>query len=78
MRRAGVLVLDPVLDQCQVEWLLLSVEECPDRETEDWIIRTHFRIPQGPWGHHRAYVEPVEVRRSRRWVLFRQVSGVLE
>jgi len=78
MRRAGVQVLDPVLDHCQVEWLLVSADECPDQETEAWIIRTHFRIPQTPWGQHKAYVKPVEVRRSRRWVLFRQVSGILD
>lgn len=78
MLRSGVHLLDPVLDQRQVEWLLVSLDECPDREAEERIIRTYFRIPQAPWGNHGAYVEPVEIRRAKSWILFRQVSGILE
>ncbi|GAB4136995.1 hypothetical protein [Thermopirellula anaerolimosa] len=78
MRRSGTRILDPVLDHRQVEWRLVSAEECPDAETEADIIRRFFRTPHEPWGPHGAYVEPVEVRRTRRWVLFRQVSGLQE
>lgn len=78
MQRAGTYLPDPVTEHQQIEWLLVSVDECPDSQAEQYFIRTYFRIPQAPWGHRGAFVKPVEVRRSRHWVLFRQVSGILD
>lgn len=77
MLRAGTYLPDPVMEHQQVEWLLVSADECPDSRAEEYFIRTYFRVPQPPWGPHGAFVKPVEIRRSRGWVLFRQVSGIL-
>jgi hypothetical protein len=75
MRSRGVKVLDPVLDHSQIDWLFVSVEDCPDAAAEARIITAYFRKPHGPWGPGRAFVSHVEIRRSRRRVLFRQRSG---
>jgi len=75
MRSRGVKVLDPVLDHSQIDWLVVSVAECPDAVAEARIISSFFRKPHGPWGPGRAFVCHVEIRRSRRRVLFRQESG---
>jgi hypothetical protein len=76
MRTRGVKLIDPVLETCQVEWLVLSAEECPDEISERRVVLTYFRVPHEPWGPGRAFVRPVEIRRSRYRVLFRQLSGV--
>jgi hypothetical protein len=75
MRTQGVKVLDPVLETRQVDWLLISVGECPDVVAEQRVARQHFRVPHDAWGPRRAFVQPVTVRRSRRRVLFFQESG---
>ena len=76
MRTHGVRILDPVLQTEQREWLVLRAFECPDSATEQQVITRHFRTPHSPWGTHRAFVRPVQVRRSRRRVLFYQELGV--
>ncbi len=75
MRTRGVKILDPVLQSSQVDWLVVRVEECRDEVTEQRLIAAHFRIPHLPWGSDRTFVAPVEIRRSRRRVLFCQESG---
>jgi len=76
MMTRGVKVHDPISDINQVDWLCISVGECPDEETERFLTATHFRVPHEPWGHAGAFVEPVVVRRTRRRILFRQKSGL--
>jgi hypothetical protein len=76
MRTRGVKILDPTLQTRQLEWLVLSARECPDEASERRIIITHFRSPHSPWGVRRAFVSPVQVRRSRRRVLFCQQLGI--
>ena len=76
MKTRGVKVLDPVLDTRQLDWLVVSIRECPDETAERHLILTHFRVPHEPWGSDRAFVRPVQIRRSRFRVLFRQESGV--
>jgi hypothetical protein len=76
MRKHGVKVLDWAGDTRQVEWLIVSVGECPDDVCERRLAATYFKIPHGPWTTPQAFAEPVEVRRSRRRVLFRQYSGL--
>jgi hypothetical protein len=76
MRTRGVKLLDPVLDTLQIDWLLLPVDRCPGPEDEGEVISSHFRKPHEPWGPSRAYVLPVDIRRSRRRVLFSQRSGL--
>jgi hypothetical protein len=75
MRTCGVKVLDKVFHTSQVDWLVVHVEECRDELAEQQLIAAHFRVPHPPWGSDRAFVAPVEIRRSRRRVLFRQKSG---
>jgi len=77
MQRAGTYLPDPVMEHEQVDWMLVSVSECPNSEAEEYFIRTYFRVPHEPYGPRGAFVRPVEVRRTRNWVLFRQVSGIL-
>ncbi len=78
MKTHGTKLLDPLAETSQLEWMLLPVQECPDAESERRIIQAHFRVPHEPWGPGRAFVLPVQVRRGRNWVLFRQISGVAE
>lgn len=75
MRTRGVKILDPVLQNAQVDWLIVGVEECPNEEAEQRLVAAYFRIPHQPWGADRTFVDPVRVQRSRRRVLFRQQSG---
>lgn len=75
MRTRGVKILDPILQHAQVDWLVVHVEECPDVEMERRFVAAHFRLPHQPWGADRTFVEPVQIQRSRRRVLFRQQSG---
>ena len=76
MRTSGVKLLDPVLENVQIDWLLVPVHECRDARDEVRLISNHFRKPHEPWGPSRAFVMPVRVRRSRRRVLFWQRSGL--
>lgn len=76
MRTYGVKVLDPVLRTSQLDWLVVSIQECPDEHAERRLVLAQFRVPHEPWGSQRAYVRPVRVRRSRRRILFRQESGI--
>jgi len=77
MKTQGVKVLDPALQTEQLEWLVLSSSQCPDSATEQRIIMNYFRAPHSPWGSVRAFVRPVQIRRSRRRVLFLQRYGVV-
>jgi hypothetical protein len=76
MRTSGVKLLDPVLEQVQVEWLIVPAEDCRSQQDEELVIRSHFRRPHEPWGGNGAFVMPVRVRRSRRRVLFSQQLGL--
>ena len=76
MRTRGVKRLDPVLENAQIDWLVISADECRDAEDEGQVITRHFRKPHEPWWPTRAFVLPVNVRRSRRRVLFLQRSGL--
>jgi hypothetical protein len=76
MRTRGVKVFDPVLQTRQLDWLVVSICECPNRAAERHVVSAHFRIPHEPWGSEGAFVQPVRIRRSRRRVLFRQESGL--
>ncbi len=76
MRTQGVKVLDRVLETCQVHWLVVRAEECPDELAERRLIETHFLLPHTVWTTPRAFVEPVQIRRTRTRVLFRQHSGI--
>jgi hypothetical protein len=77
MKTQGMKVLDPVLENGQIDWLVVSAQECPNQEAERRLAQVHFRVPHEPWGAERAFVTPVRVRRSRRRVLFVQKSGLL-
>jgi hypothetical protein len=76
MRNRGTRIFDQVLWTSQIQWLVVPLGECPDEDAERRIICRHFRLPHGPWGPDRAFVEPVLIRRTRRRVLFRQESGL--
>ncbi len=76
MKARGIKLLDSVLGTVQIDWLMVSVEECRDAAAENQLIRMHFRQPHEPWGHRGAFVMPVCIRRSRRRVLFSQKSGI--
>ena len=76
MKTRGVKVLDPALQTRQLDWLVLSIEECPNHSAEQHVILTHFRVPHEPWGPGQAFVSAVHIRRTRFRVLFRQESGV--
>lgn len=76
MKSRGVKVLDPTLQTEQLEWLVLPSSQCPDEASEQRVIASYFRIPHTQWGAVGAFVSPVQVRRSRRRVLFYQRSGV--
>jgi hypothetical protein len=76
MRTHGVKSLDPVVETVQIDWLVVSANECRDHEDEGRLISTHFRKPHEPWGNSRAFVMPVRIRRGRSRVLFSQESGL--
>ena len=77
MKTYGIKTLDPLLDNRQLDWRVVSVERCPDEAAERQILLTQFRVPHDPWAPSQAYVGPVEIRRGRRRVLFRQESGIV-
>jgi hypothetical protein len=68
--------LDPVAETVQIDWLVVSSAFCRDQVMEQRLMAAHFRKPHEPWGGDRAFVHPVEIRRSRRRVLFLQHSGI--
>jgi hypothetical protein len=76
MMARGVKLLDPAADTHQLDWLFISRDACPDEQTERQLMAIHFRVPHQPWGVRRAFVAQVEIRRSRRRILFRQESGI--
>lgn len=76
MKTRGVKVFDPVLHTSQLDWLVVSAQECPDGAAERRVVTAHFRVPHEPWGPDLAFVQPVRIRRSRRRVLFHQECGV--
>lgn len=73
MRKSGVRLLDEVR---QIDWLIVSAEQCRDEASQQRLIARHFRIPHGPSGNDLTFVRNVSIRRSRRRILFRQESGV--
>jgi hypothetical protein len=76
MRTSGVKLLDPTLDNLQIDWLLVPAKFCQTHEDEERFISTHFRRPHDAWTPNQAFVMPVNVRRSQRRVLFCQRSGL--
>jgi hypothetical protein len=76
MRKHGIKLLDSLLGTVQIDWIIVSSDECRDNASEDKFVRTHFRKPHEPWGNHGAFVMPVDIRRSRRRILFMQESGI--
>ena len=76
MRIHGSKVLDPGVESLQLEWLVISVDKCPDMAAEEHLAGKHFRTPHEAWAPQRAFVAPVTVRSSRRRKLFCQLSGV--
>ncbi len=77
MKTHGIKALDPLLENRQLDWRVVSAARCPDEAAERKILLTQFRLPHDPWAPSQAYVRPVEIRRSRRRVLFRQESGTV-
>lgn len=77
MKTHGVKTFDPVLQTSQIDWLVVSIRECPDKCTERRVVSAQFRVQHDPWGSQRAYVGPVRIRRTRRRVLFCQESGIV-
>jgi hypothetical protein len=76
MRNQGIQFQDQVLQLRQVHWLFVNRRECPDEPSERRIIHAFFRVAHEPWSQPAAFVCPVQVRRSRRRILFRQESGI--
>jgi len=76
MTKRGVKLLDPLQENAQIDWLVVSAVECRSEQDEYRWINRHFRKPHEPWGHSQAFVAPVNVRRSRNRVLFLQQSGL--
>ena len=76
MKTQGTRFLDPDLETSQLHWLIVPAHRCPDRTAEDRFVRRFFRKPHEAWYPDRAFVTPVAVQRSRRRVLFQQVSGI--
>ncbi len=76
MKTHGSKVLDPICETRVLEWLVVPTRECPDAASETKIATKYFRMPHPSSGSLRAFVRPVEVRRSRRRVLFCQELGV--
>jgi len=76
MKTQGIKVVDPTLETELLEWLVVPVRDCPDTASEERIITRYFRVVHNSWGVLRAFVRPVQIRRSRRRVLFCQCSGI--
>ena len=76
MKTQGTKVIDRTLETELLEWLVVSASECPDEASEQRIIARFFRRPHATGGAMRAFVRPVQVRRSRRRVLFCQQLGI--
>ena len=76
MTSRGLKVLDPGVESLQLDWMVISVDECPDIATEKHLAGKYFRKPHDAWAPQRAFVAPVTVRSSRRRKLFCQLSGV--
>jgi hypothetical protein len=76
MRTSGVKLLDPVLETTQIDWLVVSADECRNAQDERMLISSHFRKPHETWHPSLAFVMPVRIRRSRSRVLFLQQSGL--
>jgi hypothetical protein len=72
MRKSGVKMCDDIR---QIDWLIVSAEQCPDETAQQQLVARHFRIPHDPYGNDLTFVQPVHVHRSRRRILFRQESG---
>jgi len=73
MVTSGVKLCDDIR---QIDWFVLPADQCPDDTIQAQIISRHFRVPHEPWGNDRTFVQPVEIRRSSRRILFRQESGI--
>jgi len=69
----GVRLLELVLETTQIDWLFVPADRCRDARDEERLICGRFREPWEPSG---AFVMPVCIRRSRRRVLFSQMSGL--
>jgi len=76
MKKQGVKLLDPLQEYAQIDWLVVSSQDCRNAQDEGRWISQHFRKPHEPWGHSQAFVSPVDIRRSRNRVLFLQRSGL--
>ena len=76
MRSHGSKILDPRVESLQLEWLVISVDKCPNLAAEERLASKYFRTPHKSWAPQRAFVAPVTVRSSRRRKLFCQLSGV--
>jgi hypothetical protein len=76
MRTQGIKFQDRVLQTSQIHWLVVRRSECPDEHFERRIILAFFRVAHEPWSQPAAFVRPVQVRRSRRRILFCQESGI--
>jgi hypothetical protein len=76
MKTQGMKLLDPLAETVQLDWLLVSASRCRNASDEHRLICAYFRKPHEPWGPEHAFVMPVQVRRSRRRVLFCQESGL--
>ena len=75
MRTYGIRAFDPVIQSQQLDWLVVSVRECPNQRAERSVVMARFRVAHAPCGPQGAYVQPVRIRRGRHRVLFRQESG---
>jgi len=73
MRKSGVKCLDDIR---QIDWLVVSKEQCPDQSTQERLIACYFRIPHQSSGNDLTFVQEVTIRHSRRRILFYQESGV--
>jgi hypothetical protein len=76
MKTHGSKIIDPISETRVLDWLLVPAGECPDAVSETKIATRYFRTPHPSSGLLRAFVRPVEVRRSRRRVLFCQELGI--
>lgn len=76
MKIRGVKRVDGKSQSLQIDWLMVSRDECSGLDVEQELIATYFRVAHEPWHPTGAYVEPVAVLRGRQRVLFRQHSGI--
>jgi hypothetical protein len=76
MMTHGVKLLELVLETAQIDWLFVPADRCRDARDEERLICGRFRKPHEPWEPSGAFVMPVCIRRSRRRVLFSQMSGL--